>query len=79
MVNRIIPDAMELSLLIRSGFKEKPIGWCGSSLDDLRAFPEIARAEAGYQLRKLQRGEPPDKMIDAVHHASRHAVKRRGA
>jgi phage-related protein len=39
---------------------EKPIDWRGSSLDDLRKFPEVARREAGYELRKLQRGEAPD-------------------
>ena len=39
---------------------EKPIDWRGSSLDDLRQFPQEARSEAGFQLRKLQRGEPPD-------------------
>ena len=32
----------------------------GSSLEDLREFPDAARRTAGYQLRKLQRGEPPD-------------------
>jgi phage-related protein len=37
----------------------KPIEWIGSSLDDLRAFPEEARYEAGYQLDKVQRGEEP--------------------
>lgn len=39
---------------------EKPIDWRGSSLDDLREFPEAVRRLAGYQLRKLQRGEVPD-------------------
>jgi phage-related protein len=39
---------------------EKPIDWRGSSLDDLREFPEAARRVAGYELRKLQRGELPD-------------------
>ena len=39
---------------------DKPIDWRGSSLDDLREFPETARQLAGYQLRKLQRGEVPD-------------------
>jgi phage-related protein len=38
----------------------KPIDWRGSSLDDLRKFPEVARRVAGYELRKLQRGEAPD-------------------
>jgi phage-related protein len=39
---------------------EKPIDWRGSSLDDLREFPEAARRVAGYESRKLQRGELPD-------------------
>ena len=39
---------------------DKPIDWRGSSLDDLRDFPETARKQAGYELRKLQRGEAPD-------------------
>lgn len=39
---------------------DKPIDWRGSSLDDLREFPEAARRRAGYELRKLQRGELPD-------------------
>ena len=39
---------------------DKPIDWRGSSLENLRAFPEFARRDAGYQLRKLQRGEMPD-------------------
>ena len=39
---------------------DKPIDWRGSSLDDLREFPEVARRVAGYELRKLQRGETPD-------------------
>ena len=39
---------------------DKAIDWRGSSLDDLREFPETARKLAGYELRKLQRGEIPD-------------------
>ena len=39
---------------------DKAIDWRGSSLDDLREFPETARKMAGQDLRKLQRGEPPD-------------------
>lgn len=38
---------------------DKPIDWRGSSLDDLREFPETARIQAGQELRKLQRGESP--------------------
>lgn len=37
----------------------KPIRFRGSSLADLRAFPELARREAGYQLGKIQNDEEP--------------------
>jgi phage-related protein len=39
---------------------DKPIDWRGSSLEDLREFPETARKLAGQELRKVQRGEPAD-------------------
>jgi phage-related protein len=40
---------------------EKPIIWAGTSLDDIRAFPEDARRLAGQHLRLVQQGlEPPD-------------------
>jgi phage-related protein len=39
---------------------DKPLWWVGTSLEDLRAFPEAARREAGYQLRRLQAGLLPD-------------------
>jgi phage-related protein len=38
----------------------KPIEFIGSSLDDLRAFPTIARQQAGYQLGEVQNGRMPD-------------------
>lgn len=38
---------------------DKPLRWVGASLEDLRAFPEAARREAGYQLRRLQQGLLP--------------------
>lgn len=38
----------------------KPITFRGSALDDLRAFPEAARREAGYQLGKVQNGLEPN-------------------
>jgi phage-related protein len=34
--------------------------WVGSSLSDLRAFPEDARREAGHQLHLVQLGLQPD-------------------
>jgi len=39
---------------------EKALCWLGSSLDDLRAFTENARREAGYQLGRVQQGLTPD-------------------
>jgi len=38
----------------------KPICFVGSSLDDLRAFPQSARRAAGYQLDRVQLGLEPD-------------------
>ena len=39
----------------------KPLKFTGSSLDDLRNFPEKAKREAGYQLSQIQLGfEPSD-------------------
>ena len=38
----------------------KPIEFLGSSLDDLRMFPESARSEAGHQLDQVQNGREPD-------------------
>lgn len=38
----------------------KPIEFRGGALDDLRAFPLLARREAGHQLDQVQRGREPD-------------------
>lgn len=38
----------------------KPALFRGGSLEDLRAFPERARQEAGHQLDQVQRGLDPD-------------------
>jgi phage-related protein len=35
------------------------VRWLGSSLEDLRAFPEDARRAAGYQLGRVQQGLLP--------------------
>jgi phage-related protein len=35
------------------------VSWLGSSLEDLRAFPEDARRDAGYQLGRVQQGLLP--------------------
>ncbi len=38
----------------------KPVDFRGSSLTDLRAFPEDARREAGHQIEQVQNGLEPD-------------------
>lgn len=38
----------------------KSIEWLGSSRVDVRAFPDDARLEAGWQLELVQRGDDPD-------------------
>lgn len=38
----------------------KLIEWLGSSRADVRAFPEDARINAGWQLELVQRGDDPD-------------------
>jgi len=38
----------------------KPISFLGSADDDIRAFPDTARREAGYQLYLVQCGLEPD-------------------
>lgn len=39
----------------------KDIRFCGDSLEALRAFPAVAKREAGYQLDRVQHGlEPSD-------------------
>lgn len=38
----------------------KEIMWVGSSLQDLRDFPEVPRKRAGFQLELLQEGEESD-------------------
>ncbi len=38
----------------------KDIEFLGTSLDDLRSFPENIRQDTGYQLHKVQIGDMPD-------------------
>lgn len=38
----------------------KAIEWLGSSRADIRAFPDDARIDAGWQLELVQRGDDPD-------------------
>ena len=51
----------------------RPVEFRGSALDDLRAFPEAARREAGYQLDQVQHGREPDdwKPMNTVGHGVR--------
>jgi phage-related protein len=37
----------------------KPVIWVGSSRDDLRAFPDVARQRAGHNLHLVQLGLDP--------------------
>ncbi len=39
---------------------KKPVEFLGSSLDDIRDFPETARRDAGLQIRRVQYGDEPD-------------------
>jgi phage-related protein len=39
--------------------EDKPINWIGTSKDEVSSFPEDARRKAGFQLRRVQRGEAP--------------------
>lgn len=38
----------------------RPIHFCGTSQDDLRSFPQDAKADAGYQLHRIQEGLDPN-------------------
>lgn len=38
----------------------KPITFLGDSLEALRAFPQVARRESGFQLDRVQRGRMPE-------------------
>jgi phage-related protein len=39
--------------------EDKPLAWLGTSLSDVRAFPDEARRATGYQLRRVQQGLMP--------------------
>lgn len=39
---------------------EKTIFWVGSSLSDIREFPEQPKQRVGYQLHLIQQGHDPD-------------------
>jgi phage-related protein len=48
------------TLYINTDITMKPVEFLGDSLDRLRAFPEGARHDAGFQLERVQRGLDPD-------------------
>jgi len=52
---------------------QKPIEWVGTSKEDLRSFPPVARQRAGYQLDLIQDGEEPTdwKPMESVGHGVR--------
>jgi phage-related protein len=39
---------------------EKPVRWMGSSLDDLREFPDEVQRQIGYALHVIGLGDTPD-------------------
>ena len=51
----------------------KLVEFCGSSLDDLRAFPLAAKREAGHQINQVQNNQEPDdwKPMSAIGHGVR--------
>ena len=54
-------NCRHIQLRIYCAVADKPLYWLATSLDDLRRFPEPARRQAGYELRRLQQGlEPTD-------------------
>ncbi|NJP03507.1 type II toxin-antitoxin system RelE/ParE family toxin [Pseudomonas sp. hsmgli-8] len=52
---------------------QKPIEWLGTSKEDLREFPPVAKQRAGYQLELIQDGEEPAdwKPMESVGHGVR--------
>lgn len=56
-------DTVHPLLIIGIAYKmaqeEKPIGWIGSSYQDLCAFPDAAKRRAGHELHQVQEGLMP--------------------
>ncbi|MDB2683224.1 type II toxin-antitoxin system RelE/ParE family toxin [Alphaproteobacteria bacterium] len=40
--------------------EEKQVDWVGSSLDDLKKFPETVKQTFGFELHQVQHGTTPD-------------------
>jgi phage-related protein len=49
-----------VSCIFRLMAAYKQAVFCGSSLDALRAFPQLAQREAGYQIDRVQHGLDPE-------------------
>ncbi len=56
--------------------EKKDIQWMGSSLSDLKSFPDDAKREAGHQLSRVQSGLDPDryKPFDTVSAGSKEII-----
>jgi len=50
----------------------KSVIFVGSSLRDLKALPQSARREAGFQIANVQRGDDPDDWKPIKKHWSRY-------
>ncbi len=60
-----IPSVVQVGVLYKILYDRhmadpKPVEFCGSALDDLRAFPTEVKREAGHQLDQVQRGLDAD-------------------
>lgn len=56
----------------------KPLFFVGAALEDLRAFPDEARLEAGHQLYRVQLGQMPNdwKPMSSVGEKKSHQTRR---
>lgn len=57
--SRRLAKYLGTSIIIPSQDTLKPLRFVGSAKDDLRAFPDEARQQAGYELDQIQRGRMP--------------------
>jgi len=56
----VTKPAAQRAAVVPTPRKQKPVKFCGSSLEDLRDFPKAAMHDCGYQIDKVQNGEQPD-------------------
>ena len=52
--------ASSYTYVYNPGAADRPLAWVGASLSAVRGFPPEARREAGYQLRRVQKGLMPN-------------------